>query len=456
MTNTVDAALIPTLPPLSMPIEEAMRTQRALRRLKPDPVDDALCLPIELALKAPTGRNAQNWEFVLVKDRMVKARLAWSVYGLLGRRLTATDSKMQRQLNAVQWQVEHFEEIPVLVVACLRGLQPMGRYGPTTRRPVAAVVTSIVMAINRSSLLSPEEAPSITHLRGHRCRSSLSMGSPNRRGTPTNPRVGPAHELIIHRSQNATSRAAHTVTPCHIATPPIFQRPPARLVLVNVDVAVQVDPDGMPSVPHARYGRARPARQHLPIKRQQGHQTIQLRHVHDFVLIDIDVAGAEPSPSTASETPPQEKRSGCGCSPGRPAPSRVPAARVHSAGQSLADLIERVPPIAGVGPDLAGPAPQFNRLGPRRADEHVWPLDLVEGAIPWPRVRDLLRCAADAHGEGFALDAGDGVDAGHLEQIGDVLGVIDLIEEFLLIWIHVHARDEEIFRDDRHALLLSA
>jgi hypothetical protein len=48
-----------------MPLDEAMTTQRAIRRLKPDPVDDALVLKlIELALKAPTGSNAQNWEVV--------------------------------------------------------------------------------------------------------------------------------------------------------------------------------------------------------------------------------------------------------------------------------------------------------------------------------------------------------------------------------------------------------
>ena len=58
-----------------MPLDEAMRTQRAIRRLKPDPVDDALVLRlIELALKAPTGSNAQNWEFIVVKDRAVKAQ----------------------------------------------------------------------------------------------------------------------------------------------------------------------------------------------------------------------------------------------------------------------------------------------------------------------------------------------------------------------------------------------
>ena len=116
--------------PFTMPLEEAMRTQRAIRRLKPDPVDDALVLElIELALRAPTGSNAQNWEFVVVKDRAVKAKLGrlnrgmFQFYGGLGRRMARDDPKMLRILDAVQWQADHFEEIPVLIVACLRGLR---------------------------------------------------------------------------------------------------------------------------------------------------------------------------------------------------------------------------------------------------------------------------------------------------------------------------------------------
>ena len=197
-----------------MPLEEAITTQRAVRRLKPDPVDDALVLRlVELALKAPTGSNAQNWEFLVIKDPAVKAQLgrrnrqAWSLYGWLGRRANRGNAKMNRLLDAVQWQAEHFEEIPVVVVACLRGPRlpfpnaaatsyygsifpsvqnlllaaravglgaalitlplwstfsarrilglpwnvtpcavipigwPVGRYGPTTRRPVGAVVS---------------------------------------------------------------------------------------------------------------------------------------------------------------------------------------------------------------------------------------------------------------------------------------------------------------------------
>ena len=115
---------------LRMPLEEAMETQRAIRRLKPDPLEDALILRLlELALKAPTGSNAQNWEFVVVRDPAVKRRLArrnrqaWRLYGGIGRRLARTDPKMLRLLDAVQWQADHFEEIPLIVVACLRGLR---------------------------------------------------------------------------------------------------------------------------------------------------------------------------------------------------------------------------------------------------------------------------------------------------------------------------------------------
>ena len=115
---------------LTMPLEEAMRTQRAIRRLKPDPVDDALVLHlIELALKAPSGSNQQNWEFIVVKDRAVKARLAsltripWRIYRGIGRRGARGDPRALRMFDAVQWQTDHFEEIPVLVVACLRGVR---------------------------------------------------------------------------------------------------------------------------------------------------------------------------------------------------------------------------------------------------------------------------------------------------------------------------------------------
>ena len=113
---------------LAMPLEEAMTTQRAVRRVRPDPVDDAIVLRcIELALRAPTGSNGQNWEFIVVKDKAAKERLgarykqAWTLYGGAGKRVARGNEAMEKILRAVEWQVEHFAELPVLVVCCLRG-----------------------------------------------------------------------------------------------------------------------------------------------------------------------------------------------------------------------------------------------------------------------------------------------------------------------------------------------
>ena len=119
--------------PLTMPLEDAMRTQRAIRRLKSDPIDDSLVLHLlELAMKAPTGSNAQNWEFIVVKDREVVAKLgrlnrrAIKLVGPIYKRSFKRrgDEKMLRLQKAVQWQADHFDEIPVVVVACVKGVIP--------------------------------------------------------------------------------------------------------------------------------------------------------------------------------------------------------------------------------------------------------------------------------------------------------------------------------------------
>ncbi len=125
----------------AMPLDEAMETQRAVRRVLPDPVDDDIVLRcIELALRAPTGSNGQNWEFVIVKDLATKAafgeryREAWTAYPGRG---SAVDAAVTA---AVDWQVEHFEEIPVIVVACL-GPGSGGDTAPTAADPPIQVAS---------------------------------------------------------------------------------------------------------------------------------------------------------------------------------------------------------------------------------------------------------------------------------------------------------------------------
>src|SRR5438094_325838 len=68
-------------------------------------------------------------------------------------------------------------------------------------------------------------------------------------------------------------------------------------------------------------------------------------------------------------------------------------------GSVLAHLVKRVPAVVREGPHLARPAAFLDRLRPLRADENVRAVDLVDRAMAWAVMRDLLLGAADAHGE---------------------------------------------------------
>ena len=82
----------------------------------------------------------------MVRDPDVKHQLArlnrqaWSVYRRLGARRARRDESTRKIVAAVQWQADHFEEIPVVIVACLHGRAPRAsvrraRPRPSTARP---------------------------------------------------------------------------------------------------------------------------------------------------------------------------------------------------------------------------------------------------------------------------------------------------------------------------------
>ena len=168
MTDTPHSGSAAGSVPQAIPTEAFARlAQRAVLRLLPGALDDSIVLKcIELALRVPTGSNGQNWEFVVVKDRRVKEKLAkhyrqaWSVAlatqyrprttgSGLRRHLAANDEPMTKLLRAVQWQVDHFAAIPVLVVPCLGGGARAGRvpYLPSPHVLASGVAGSIYPSV---------------------------------------------------------------------------------------------------------------------------------------------------------------------------------------------------------------------------------------------------------------------------------------------------------------------
>ncbi|HEX5327384.1 MAG TPA: nitroreductase family protein [Acetobacteraceae bacterium] len=115
---------------------EIMHTTRSMRRLKPDPVPDALIRKIlEAGAAAANGGNTQRWRFLVVKDKAIKQavqkyykrafdEVVGPRYGASAPPPGVTAERYQRQHAAVQYLTDHFHEAPVWIVACLDDKAP--------------------------------------------------------------------------------------------------------------------------------------------------------------------------------------------------------------------------------------------------------------------------------------------------------------------------------------------
>ncbi len=115
-------------PPLDL--YDAMKTLRAVRRLRPDPIpDDVLKRVLEAATWAPTGGNVQPWRVIVVRDAEKKKRLRdlyaqrWADYVVHYRARIAgapegVAKTAERTLRAGDVLAENMGETPALFVFC--------------------------------------------------------------------------------------------------------------------------------------------------------------------------------------------------------------------------------------------------------------------------------------------------------------------------------------------------
>ena len=113
-----------------MNLYEAMRTLRAVRRLRPDPIPDEVLQRIfEAATWAPNGGNRQPWRMIAVRDAAVKKRMGelytahWAPYAVNSAKGFASApeaerAKHARTIAAGDYLAAHMQEAPVLVVVC--------------------------------------------------------------------------------------------------------------------------------------------------------------------------------------------------------------------------------------------------------------------------------------------------------------------------------------------------
>lgn len=107
-----------------------MSTQRAIRRLRPDPIaDDVLQRIMQAAAWAPSGGNTQPWRAVMVRDPKSKAALG-KLYARRWERFSkgyrdrfadappAEQARQERTIAAGDRLAEHFGDCPVVAVFC--------------------------------------------------------------------------------------------------------------------------------------------------------------------------------------------------------------------------------------------------------------------------------------------------------------------------------------------------
>jgi nitroreductase len=108
---------------------EAIYSARSIRKLSTDPVSEGLVTRVlEAATQAPSGGNAQDWVFIVVRDPELRSEIgaiyrkgsdiAAKVYAARGRPAHLSEAQYQRMMKGGGWLWDHLAEVPVILVVC--------------------------------------------------------------------------------------------------------------------------------------------------------------------------------------------------------------------------------------------------------------------------------------------------------------------------------------------------
>lgn len=114
-----------------MDVFEAMGTARAIRYLKPDPVDPELIEKlIWAATRASSPGNSQGWDFVVITDPDAKASIGGAVddamAGIFREPPADADRSVRLMLNGARALAGSLATAPVLILVCGRMVYPPG------------------------------------------------------------------------------------------------------------------------------------------------------------------------------------------------------------------------------------------------------------------------------------------------------------------------------------------
>lgn len=132
-----------------MTVLEGINTLRSVRKFKPDSIpEDRLKIVLESASKAASGSNTQPWEFVVVRDAKMKARLKEPMLRTWLERLAGGSGMSQRMRDVYDEATEmlrNTENVPAIIYCCV-DLNRVGKSEEVRYASIYPAVQNLMLA----------------------------------------------------------------------------------------------------------------------------------------------------------------------------------------------------------------------------------------------------------------------------------------------------------------------
>jgi nitroreductase len=128
---------------------------RSVRKFKPDAVpEDKLKIVLESASKAASGSNTQPWEFVVVRDENVKARLKEPMLRTWLERLaggSGMSARMRDVYDEATEMLRNTEKVPIIIYCCV-DLNRVGKSEEVRYASIYPTVQNLMLAAHSIGL----------------------------------------------------------------------------------------------------------------------------------------------------------------------------------------------------------------------------------------------------------------------------------------------------------------
>jgi len=155
--------------PSEMSLLDGINSLRSIRKFRPDPIpEDKLKIVLKSASKAASGSNTQPWEFVVVRDAKVKARLKEPMLRTWLARLAGSSGMSPRMKGVYDDATEmlrNTEKVPAIIYCCA-DLNRVGKSEEVRYASIYPAVQNLMLAAHALGLATCLTVHGSTSTRG--------------------------------------------------------------------------------------------------------------------------------------------------------------------------------------------------------------------------------------------------------------------------------------------------